>query len=623
MELIPSKQIVLQYLDDRSTSRIQTQDYQVNSIFTNHPPNKKFNPVKMKEEKSLLKSSLNVIYLNKYNIFNSEIALLQKYWYQWKSAVMINIASKMKPSKRKEITFDEMCKVSKATNPLKNEYDYIFKPDPFHSMKGIKFSSKKYTSDKPKTMCKDGNLLRESLEIQVYSGKIALNRFDQDILHYYWNIWKNRIRGRKIVSKIDSFLNIVTVEKNKTIDRCKQKILADSHKEKCVKTCEIRKRDSLDEALAATRHHKTSSKKGFSNHMLRSLSEKNISVSSLKDEVKTSLKRAHSILENTIEESLRDNHARRKNFNPLIRKRSPAPLEMADSDILERMKIREMERTERWEKLKERRRILEEEKKRRVLEEEKEVLRQKELLKNLKLEEQREKQQQEIEKQNKLEVLKQERLELSLKAVFHHRKRLLVMGMNVFRKAIILKTEFLLEADNYYQKKMMSRIFQEWKFHCYISKERQMSLAVCFHYKCLLRSHFSKWMKLHMELTLSKQAAVDFYEMRVQENVLLLWHRFTCDMIIEENMKLELAGILYRKHCRDFAQFISLRVRGPTILTAPLVVDTLNYLPFWLPLLEALLLEMAINSTIVTLCILGWTMFTLSMDRRATLAAFF
>ncbi|XP_046387547.1 uncharacterized protein LOC124157100 isoform X2 [Ischnura elegans] len=516
-------------------------------------------------------SPWNFIDLNKI-LLQHEIDVLKKYWFAWKQSVNKNDRGFVK----RKIKGKRCHKNQLETQYFMPEYnttsDSSLANDPYGSAKKHFIPWKEFErSDlemksiiRPKTKGawanSEGKPVTSETTGLLHSRSASHHNEGNEVSHKYMNVWKAEKNDVKMATcqddptyKIEQFLNAIKAAKMKTGKKTKSKSsivqLSRPKRGKSLRTetSILNELTKVGDEFRSLPGDSYTAQNTASNTQADSLdSERNKSMAFIKEEVDASLAEAHTLLENTIAASYKGNCTRRKFFKHPKKKGSPIPAELPADSLVERMKMRELDRAERWQRSRERKEKLESEKAMRMIEEEREKEREEEMTKKLKLLKLREKKIETLLREKRLEEVRERYHMLNMKALKHYDKTLLHKGMQAFTNELKLLATLEGRALSHYEKKLSQRIFSHWNNFVHLSMNMHISAAE-FQKKHILRKYFKIWSKLQREYVLNKQAAIDFCDMLTQERAFLRWNRYTCDVLIEQNSNNEIADQYYNR----------------------------------------------------------------------------
>lgn len=162
-------------------------------------------------------------------------------------------------------------------------------------------------------------------------------------------------------------------------------------------------------------------------------------------------------------------------------------------DFVTRMEVRADERRKRWDAIRQRKALLEQER-----------------LEKLRLEEEKRRQQEEEEKRRKIQQFRaekerladlkrkqeQERLYLNMlnsMAAEHYEALLLRSSFNAFKSHLLQAKTMAEEADRHYRRTVMTRVFTVWRLYWKVEVRKKMEVAEEFYEHLLLRNGFERF----------------------------------------------------------------------------------------------------------------------------------
>lgn len=169
-------------------------------------------------------------------------------------------------------------------------------------------------------------------------------------------------------------------------------------------------------------------------------------------------------------------------------------------DFVTRMEVRADERRKRWDAIRQRKVLLEQER-----------------LEKLRLEEEKRRQQEEEEKRRKIQLFRaekerladlkrkqeQERLYLNMltsMAAEHYEALLLRSSLNAFKSNLLQEKSMAEEADRHYWRTLMTRVFTLWRLFWRVEVRKRMEVAEEFYEHVLLRNGFERFKQVSSNL---------------------------------------------------------------------------------------------------------------------------
>ncbi|XP_039284454.1 coiled-coil domain-containing protein 191 isoform X2 [Nilaparvata lugens] len=227
----------------------------------------------------------------------------------------------------------------------------------------------------------------------------------------------------------------------------------------------------------------------------------------------------------------------------------------AKFDFVTRMNDRAEHRKERWNVIREKRKMQEEEAEREKLAEEEKRKNEEEERRRKILQEKKEKAEMKKEQERKKQVEIAEFHRKCAMADDFYAAKLMNKVFKVLSKNVSLVEDSLVEAKRHFNMKMVKKCFDAWKNHSFFTLTHKLLLAEAFcHYNTLQRC-WDQWIMCHKESVKNQQVAEDFFDSKVQERVLRRWKMFRKQEQITLKEKAEIASNYHNrkllKKCLD------------------------------------------------------------------------
>ncbi|VVC37703.1 Sfi1 spindle body [Cinara cedri] len=197
--------------------------------------------------------------------------------------------------------------------------------------------------------------------------------------------------------------------------------------------------------------------------------------------------------------------------------RNNCVVKASPSDILNRMEIRALDRQAKWEAIKERRRMMEQEELRKKQELKEKCLKEQMELKRKQLFEARENLRMKRIEEEKRKVEKEIWRENVKIADEFYRKLLLKRVLEAFKLNLMNLRTRIQEASHYYDTKIVETCFSKWRFFVNNNSNEKVLFAEQFYKRKLIKKAFLSFLKNLEERRKKEQVAEDWNNFKIQE----------------------------------------------------------------------------------------------------------